>query len=483
MHLLPLTAILYLVAFCLAHDPSSSLVDVAIIGAGLSGLSTAKDLANAGKSFVILEARERVGGRVLNINLPNGGVTEAGAEFVGPTQDRVLLLAEELGLQTYATYTAGKNILYRNGTASPFSGDLASGGLPPLQPTALLQLGSAESKLDSLAQEIDVNAPWNHTNAAEWDSITFKEWVDKEAPHPDAKFLLGLASTSVLSTETREPSLLYTLAYIAAAGNETTKGTLERLTGVQNAAQEKRIVGGTQLLAIQLAQRLGLENIIFNAPVRRIKQIGDQYVVVADGDRIFSARHVVVAMSPPIASRIVYDPPLPAQRDQLTQRMPMGSLGKAIAVYETPFWRTKGLNGQVLSDSGLVRSTFDNSPENGSYGAIMGFIEADEARRADLLSEKEIQDEVTKDYVNYFGTEAANVSSWVIQRWDLEEFSRGGPVAFAPTGVISQYGVALKQAVGKIHFAGTETSPYWTGYMDGAIRSGERVAAEILRSL
>jgi monoamine oxidase len=161
----------------------------------------------------------------------------------------------------------------------------------------------------------------------------------------------------------------------------------------------------------------------------------------------------------------------------------MGSIGKAIAVYDTPFWRADGLNGQVVSDSGVVRSTFDNSPPDASYGALMGFIEADEMRAYDAASVDEVKAAVLKDYANYFGDKAKSPTSFVLQRWNNEGFSRGGPVAFAPPGVLTDYGTSLRKPVGGIHWAGTETSTYWNGYMDGAVRSGERVAKEVLAEL
>ena len=273
----------------------------------------------------------------------------------------------------------------------------------------------------------------------------------------------------------------HTIAYIASAGNETNPGIFQRLIATSGGAQERRIKGGTQLLAIKLAKRLGKNRIALNAPVRRIQKCNTGYNVAADGLTV-RAKHVVIAMSPPLAARIIYHPLLPASRDQLSQRLPMGSLGKAIAVYDTPFWRAAGLNGRVLSDSGAVRATYDNSPEDGSYGALMGFIEADEMRKLDGKSEDAVKAEVLKDFVKYFGQQAEHPKSWAIQRWDNEEFSRGAPVAFAPPGVLTQYGPSLTQPFQGIHFAGTETAPYWTGYMDGAIRAGESVAKEIIHA-
>lgn len=460
---------------------STKSVDVAIIGAGLSGLTAARDLINGGKSVIVLEARDRVGGRVLNANLTNGGITELGAEFVGPTQDHVLELISSLGLKTYDTYNNGDNILWHNNTRSTFPPGIGSAGIPPLDIASLLQAQSAQSTLDSMAASINVSAPWTHPSALDWDSTTFGSWLNNITSLPPARFLMDLFSTSVFSAEPAELSLLYVVSYIASAGNETSPGTVERLSGTEDAAQAKRVQGGTQLIPIKLAESIGMQNIKLNAQVRSITKTANGDYEIA-GSYPVRAKRVVVAMSPPLASRIEYQPLLPASRDQLTQRMPMGSIGKAIAVYKTPFWRKQKLNGQVLSDSGIVRATFDNSPSNGSYGALMGFIEADEMREFDAQCEDAVKTAVIKDFVKYFGKEAANVTEFVLQRWDNEQFSRGGPVAYAPPTVLTRFGPALTKAVDGIHFAGTESASYWTGYMDGAIRSGERVAKEILES-
>lgn len=473
-----LTCILF-IPFVVVSAASIQDVDVAIVGGGLSGLSTAKDVAKAGKTFAVLEARDRVGGRVINAHISDGEIQELGAEFVGPTQDRVLALAAELGLPTYSTYTTGKSILYRNGTVTPYDANLGTGGLPPVGSEAQAELASLVTEIDGLASELDVNAPWKHPNAQKWDSMTLRSFVETRISLQDSLLLFDTAIRSILSTETEEPSLLYMLSYIAAAGNQTNIGTINRLVGTKEAAQDSRVDGGTQLLATRLAKNLGAANIFLNSPVRKIKLENDRYIVISDGVKV-SAKHVVIAMSPPMAGRITYDPLLPAGRDQLTQRMPMGSIGKAIAIYPNAWWRDLGFNGQVQSDTGVIRATFDNTPASESFGAIMGFIEADEMRNLDALSQVEIKKLVTEDLVKFFGPRAANVSQILIQRWDLEEFSRGGPVAYCPPGVLTKYGSFLRDPAANIHFAGTESSPYWTGYMDGAIRSGERVAAEIL---
>ena len=461
---------------CLAGPTPSNNVDVVVVGGGLSGLAAARTILDAGKSVTILEARDRVGGRVENEDLNNGGVTELGAAFVGPTQDHVLALAEELHLDAFLEYNNGSDVLFfgNQSVAVPAQGGQLSG----LDPATTREIAA----LDAMAASIDVHSPWSHPNASLWDAITFETWIDESIKNETVKALLEVTTGAIWAANPQEMSLLYVLAYIAAAGNETTTGSLLRLVGTANGAQERRIDGGTGLLPTGLAEKIGFEKILLNAPVQSIsRQSSGRYCVTANSTSI-TAKKVIVAMSPPLAARLRYDPPLPASRDQLTQRMFMGALGKATAIYNTPFWRSDGLSGQAVSLDGTVHTTFDVSPANASYGAILGCMEADAMRQLDAASNADIQALVEKDYVRYFGPKAGDAIQWVFKRWDNNIYSRGGPTALAGPGTLTGYGNAITEPCGGIHWAGTEGSPYWTGYMDGAIRSGERAAREVLRA-
>jgi monoamine oxidase len=455
-------------------------VDVVVVGAGFAGLMSARKLAAAGKKVVVIEADSRVGGRVLNIDIGGGNITEGGAEFIGETQDHVAKLASDLGLKTFKTYNTGNNLYYRNGQGLPYSTSTPVLGPVPPDPDAA-DAEQALIKLDQMASSIDVAAPWKSPNAAQYDSQTFETWKQDNVKTSGGQFLIDVATTSVFSCEPRDVSLLFVLFYIAAAGNEKTPGTLERLVNTSPGAQSDRIVGGTQLIALKMAEQLG-GRVVLNSPVRKITQLSDR--VRVDSDKLTAiGQRVIVAIPPPHAGRLQYDPPLPADRDQLTQRYPMGSVMKVIAIYDKPFWRDQGFTGQVVSDTGPAQVTFDNTPPSGSPGALMAFVEASTARQLDPVSSDELKAKVLANYAAYFGDKARHPTAFYEKRWDNDIWHRGCPVCFTPPGVLLDYGEAIRRPAGRIHWAGTETSTFWNGYMDGAVRSGERASDEVLKLL
>ena len=455
-------------------------VDVAVVGAGLAGLTAARDLVEAGRSVVVLEARDRVGGRVLNKPLYGDAVTEAGAEFIGPTQDRIAALARDLGVDTFPTYNTGNPLYYRNGQATPYSASGPLGPVPP-DPTGAAEAAAAIVLLNRMSQDVPVDAPWQAPRAAEWDGQTFETWKRANTQTESGRLLLDVAIRSLVSVEPRDVSLLFVLFYIAAAGNRANPGTLERLVSTEGGAQQDRFVGGSALLPQRLAQRLG-DRVVLSAPAQRIAQTDTGATVSSPGLAVTASR-VVVAVPPPVAARIDYAPALPAARDQLTQRLPMGSVGKVVAVYERPFWRDQGFTGQVVSDTGPVEVTFDNTPPSGTPGALLGFVEADAARDLDAASAAERRAETLDCYARYFGPQARQAIGFVDMFWENEVWTRGGPVSVPAPGALVGFGPAVREPVGRIHWAGTETSTYWSGYMDGAVRAGDRAAREVLERL
>ncbi len=476
---------------------------VVVIGAGLAGLAAARVLVAAGKDVIVLEARDRVGGRTLNHSIGGGHIIEVGGQWLGPAKDvpasdpttgdvrgqsEVDALRRSVGLERFPTYNKGAYVDYRSDL--PVKRSTYSGRIPTSDPAGTAEAARALATLDALAKTVPLDAPWRAARAAAWDSMTFQSWMDfgDTAPGadglpgtggpgvytPGGRKLISLAFASIFSAEPRDVSFLHALFYIHAAGS------LESLINTDGGAQQDRIVGGTQLMSIRAAARLG-SRVHLSSVVRRVEQSSTGVVVSGDGFRVRADR-VIVALPPTLCGRITWAPAMPALRDQLTQRMPMGTVYKVQCVYPTPFWRADGLAGQATSDTGPVKITFDNSPPDGSVGVLMGFIEGSDGRAAQRLPAAERRKGVIDSFARYFGDQAKSPEQYVEMSWAQEEHSRGCYAGYFPPGVWSDYGPELSAPVGRVHWAGTETATVWNGYMDGAIRSGQRAAREVLQA-
>ena len=458
-------------------------VDVAVVGAGFAGLTAARDLVAQGRSVRVLEARNRVGGRTLNHPIGGGKVVEIGGQWVGPTQDRLAALAKEMGVGTYKTYNNGDNVYFRQNDPVPRQRYSSSGPLGAVPPDAT---GAAEAfklitQLNDMASSVPRNAPWKAPQAEDWDSQTFETWKLDNIKTSGGRFLADVAIEAIFGAEPRDLSLLFLLFYTASAGNESTPGDFNRLINTAGGAQDSRFVGGSQLVAIKLAERLG-RRVVLRSPVYRIVQ-GRKTVTVESERMRVVAKRAIVAVPPPLAGRIDYRPLLPVLRDQLTQRYPMGSVIKVNVVYDEPFWRKDGLTGQAVGDLHPMRITFDNTPPDGKPGVLVGFIEGEDARVWNQKSEAERKAGVLDCLAAYFGAQARNARDYIEMSWTNEAWSRGCYGGVAAPGMLLDYGEHIRRPAGRIHWAGTETSPIWNGYIDGAVRSGERAAAEVLGQL
>jgi monoamine oxidase len=441
--------------------------DVVVVGAGLAGLAAARDLTAAGASVVVLEARDRVGGRTLNEPIGDGKVVEVGAQWIGPTQDRLAALAREVGVDTFPTHGAGEQLIEHEGRLRRFRGTI-----PKLSPLILLDVEQAQRRLDRMARKVPLEAPWEARDAARLDSQTVATWMRRNMRTEGGRMLLELGIEAVWAAQPEDMSLLHVLFYIHSAG------ALDLLFDTEGGAQQDRFVGGSQLLSTRLAERLG-ERVVTGAPVRRIEQSGAGVAVHADGHTA-RGRRAVLAIAPALAARIAYDPPLPGYRDQLTQRMPLGTVIKCMALYDEPFWRREGLSGQAISDAGPVRLTYDNSPQDGSPGVLLGFLEGRWARELGRVAPAERRAAVVDCFGRLFGPRAREPRAFVERVWADEEWSRGCYGCHMPTGAWTAYGPALRAPIGPLHWAGAEYATVWSGYMDGAVRSGERSARELL---
>jgi monoamine oxidase len=448
----------------------SRRADVVVIGAGLAGLSAASDLVAAGHSVVVLEARDRVGGRTLNHPVGNGEVVEIGGQWVGPGQDRILARARSLGVKTFKTYTKGAEIFDYRGTQSRFTGLI-----PPLPQPDAGDFGRLLGELIRLEATIPLDRPWTAPGAAGFDAQTLETFKLANSDTPGARFLFDLAVRAVFGAEPRDLSMLHALFYFNSG-----KGVLN-LTSTAGGAQDSRFVGGSQLVSIRLAARLG-RRVVLRAPVRRILSSSGGVEVLSDAGT-WRARRTIVAIAPTLAARIDYEPELPPLRDGLTQRVPQGSVIKVEAVYPTPFWRAEGLSGYVNSDRPPIQVTWDNSPPSGKPGVIVGFVLGSEARRLTEFSPGARRRALLGSLVRMFGPRAGRPRGLIEQNWSREQWTRGCYAGFMAPGVWSDYGAALRQPVGRLHWAGTETAETFNGYMDGAVRSGERAAREVRAQL
>ena len=440
--------------------------DVVVIGAGLAGLSAASELEAGGIDVRLVEARDRVGGRTLNHSVGDApeDVVELGGQWVGPTQHEVLRVAREVGLKTYPTHTDGENILEDDrGRISRYRGTI-----PRVNPIVMADYGQAALRLDRLAKKVSTEAPWTTPKAERLDSETFATWIRRNLRSRLGRETLVAACRGVFSVEPSEISLLHVLFYIRSAGG------WDPLLDTEGGAQQDRIVGGSQAISIRLAERLG-DRVELERPVQDIRH--DAEGVDVDGLR---ARRVVVAVPPALAGRISYDAPLPAARDQLTQRMPMGAVMKCMAIYDEPFWRERGLSGLAASLPGPVQVIFDNTPPNGRPGVLLGFLEGADARKLGAEPPEVRREVVVANFARLFGDRAKAPVDYAERDWSADPWSRGCYAGVMPPGAWTQYGRALRAPIGRIHWAGTETATRWMGYFDGAIQSGARAAREVV---
>jgi monoamine oxidase len=440
--------------------------DVVVVGAGLAGLVAARQVQRQGASAVVLEARDRVGGRLLNHPIGDGKVVEVGGQWIGPTQDRIAALAKDMKVDTFPTLVSGENVIEFHGKLSRYRGTI-----PRIGPHVLADVAQAQFKIGRLAKTIPLEQPWTAKNARRLDSQTFETWLRRNVYTKGGRALIELSIEAVWAAEPADLSLLHVLFYTASAGN------FEILLDTDGGAQQDRFVGGSQLVAIRLAEQLG--NVRLNAPVRRIEHGPDGVTVHADGVSV-RGRSVIVALSPALTSRITYDPPVPGHRDQLTQRMPQGSVMKCMAIYEEPFWRADGLSGQATSDTGPAKIVFDNSPPDGSPGVLLAFLEGERARVLGRRPAEERREAIVGGLTRLFGPKASKPADFVEKSWAEEEWTRGCYGCYMPPGAWTSFGDALMAPIGPIHWAGAETASVWSGYMDGAVQSGERAAREAL---
>uniref|UniRef100_A0A8D0EEU0 Amine oxidase n=2 Tax=Salvator merianae TaxID=96440 RepID=A0A8D0EEU0_SALMN len=449
--------------------------DVVVIGAGISGMSAAKLLFESGVNVVVLEARDRVGGRTHTIRNKQVNYVDVGGSYIGPTQNRILRLAKELGIQTYKVNMAEKLILHKNGKSSFFQGTFPT----VWNPLVYLDLNNFWRTMDNLGKEIPAEAPWDAPHAAEWDKMTMKEFINK---HCWTKTVRDFATFFVnvnVTSEPHEVSALWFLWYVKLCGGTT------RIFSVENGGQERKFVGGSGQITEKIMERLE-GSVKLERPVVHIDQSGDNVIVETLNHEIYKCRYVISAIPPILTTKIHFKPELPTKRNQLIQRMPMGSVIKCMVYYKEAFWKKLGSCGSamILDEEAPISITLDDTKPDHSVPALMGFILTRKAYRLADASKEERKRKICEIYAKAFGTdEALHPVHYEEKNWSAEQYSGGCYTAYFPPGIMSQYGRVIRQPAGKIYFAGTETATQWSGYMDGAVQAGERAAREVLYSM
>jgi putrescine oxidase len=455
--------------------------DVVIVGAGATGLTAATQLQRAGHSVIVLEARDRVGGRLWT-NLVEGQMFELGGQWVSPDQTALLETLDELGLETYARYREGESVYVgSDGEAKRFTGDIF-----PANPHTRAEIERLIGVLDELVAQTDPAAPWEHPMAPEFDRISFRTWLEQQSDDAEARENIALFIADAMLTKPAHAfSLLQALLMAASAGSFSNLVDADFIL-------DKRVVGGLQQVPLRLAAQLAPRDVRLNQPVRRIRwsaaalpagAVGGESVEVSTDELVVTARHVIVAVPPNLYNRIEYAPNLPRLRQQLQQHQSLGLVIKVHASYETPFWREDGLSATAFSPYQVVHEAYDNSNHGETRGTLVGFVSDEKADAVFTLPAAERKQRILESLAAYFGPKALEPIVYFESDWAAEEWTQGAYAASFDLGGLTRYGAMQLEPVGPIRFGSSDLAAEGYQHVDGAIRVGKRLAAETIASL
>jgi monoamine oxidase len=437
--------------------------DCVVVGAGLSGLKAAQVMEEAGKRVIVLEASERIGGRVLTKKV-NTACFELGAQWIGDDQSKITKLCSELNVATFPTFHSGKKVLDLNEKVSTYSSDI-----PSMSPLALIELQLMISRLEKKVSNFDPAKIFTDPDYRQWDQMSVGSWARKRVWNKKVRKVLNAAVRVIFGAEMDELSMLHFLMYCHSGGG------VMKLSTIENGAQQTKVIDA-QSIAIKLSERLN-SKVVLNTPVFKIEQSNDSVCVHSD-KMIWTAKKVIVAISPALTNRIMFEPPLPLERFHLCQRIEMGTTIKCIALYDESFWRKDGFSGEVVSDGNPLTVVFDNTTSCGQ-AALLGFIVGEPARA--LSCPKKRRQAVLASFARWFGEKALDPVDYFEKDWSRDPWARGCPIGFSSPKTLSMHGSALRKPCGKVYWAGTETATQHMGFMDGALQAGERAAMEVLR--
>jgi monoamine oxidase len=444
---------------------------VIIIGAGFSGIAAAKILHQAKIPFLVLEARDRLGGRVYTKQLSDDLYLDFGGQWIGPGQERMYELCQEYGVEYSETYDQGYNLIDINQKVKKFKGLI-----PKMDIASLINLDFVLKKLERLAKSIPLESPWQHPKALAFDSISLAAFLDSNCRTNSCKKVVSLACETVFASELNEISLLHSLFYIKSGRD------LNTLINIKDGAQQHRIVGGMQTLIEKMAEPFRA-SIQFQKAVKKIFRENGNIKILGDGFE-FTGKKVIMAVPPPLAAKIDFQPLLSMEKRQLLDRIAMGQVGKCFMVYKKPFWRENGFSGQSFADENSpFQSLFDCSPKDGSYGILMGFTIANRAKKYFRESKERRKKLMVEKLTLYFGKGASEPVLYEDFSMTDEVWSRGCYAGLYPTGAWTGFQDAYAKPEDSIYWAGTEASPVWYGYIEGAVRAGEKAAESVIGNL
>lgn len=444
-----------------------NVLDVVIIGAGLAGLTAARDLKRAGcESFAVLEARDRVGGRTYNHDLGDGVVSEAGGQWIGPGQTAIADLARQLDIRTFDQYYQGKSTFLAGDAL--YAQEISGGGASIDHRLA--------AKLNEMACSVPHETPWEAPNALELDKLSVADWISKQDISLSNIEKIGFNSSTSLTfgTPPAGVGLLHYLSWI-----NTADCSLESLERIEDGAQETRIVGGSQIISVKMAEALD-DKVQLSCPVRKIVNWDKDIVELATDQGTVRARHVIVALNPALCNQIQFEPALPTGRAELQRRWPAHApMRKTVHVYPRPFWRDEGLNGQIMPTDGPLIWSYDNSPPDGSKGVIAAFVKPGQLPHEPAEAERVL----SEIYAKALGEAARRPTQFHDYDWGQVDPWSLTCIHPIPPGFWTQWGKYLRPPVGRLIWSGTETSEIWAGAMDGAVRSGHNAALTALQEL
>ncbi|WP_336856996.1 NAD(P)/FAD-dependent oxidoreductase [Sinomonas albida] len=451
----------------MAGEKRELQADVVVVGAGPAGLMAARTLTRGGARVVVLEARDRVGGRTWSDTV-DGAWLEIGGQWISPDQTELLGLVEELGKETYQRYREGQSVF----VAADGERTVYDGADFPVSPGTLAEVERLAAILDRLAAELGPEEPWAHPKARGLDTVSFHHWLRAQSADEDACELIGMFIAGAMLTKPAHAFSALQAVLMAASA-----GSFSNLLD-EDFILDRRVVGGMQSVSQAMAAELG-DAVVLNAPVRTLAWGEDGVRAEADGVSV-TARRAILAVPPNLYSRISYEPPLPRRQHQLHQHLSMGLVIKVHAVYARPFWREAGLSGTCFGVGQIVQEVYDNTNFGDERGTLVGFVSDEHADAMFALSSEERKAAILGSIAGYLGPEALKADVYYESDWGSEEWTRGAYAASFDLGGLSRYGADQRTPVGPIHFACSDIASEGYQHVDGALRMGRRAAEEIL---